>query len=260
MSAIFHTIVVDPLYNLLIAVHNLVPPHDFGVTIIIVTLIIKVAMLHLSKKQIEGQRKMQELQPFIKEIQKKYKTDKEKQSRELLALYKKHNTTPVSGCLPLIIQLIIFIAFYRILFTMKGDPVIVDGSMLYAFVPNPETIAPTLLGLINLSIPSPILAVLAAVAQYVQMKMMLSHAETAKAARKAANGGQEPPKEEGAMPEMQDFLESMSKQMLYIGPIMTLVIGFTFPGGLALYWFISTAFTAIQQYYIFAKNRKSQAS
>ncbi len=244
MGSFFHTVVIEPLYNVLIATYDLVPPHDFGIAIILTTLIIKFGMLHLSKKQIESQKKMQELQPEIKKLQKKYKNDKERQTKELLALYKKNNTTPVSGCLPLIIQLIIFIAFYRILFEMKGAEVIVESARLYSFVPNPETMSSTLLGLIDLGNPSPLLAVLAALGQYYQMKMMMAKRDKDSAQQKKSSA------QKNDIPDIQDFAETMTKQMLYIAPALTLFIGFTFPGGLALYWLTSTLFMIAQQYYL----------
>jgi len=243
MSTFFHAVVIDPLYNILITIYDVVPPHDFGITIILTTIFIKLAMLHLSKKQIESQKKMQELQPKIKKLQQKYKNDKERQTKEMLALYKEHNTTPVSGCLPLIIQLIIFIAFYRILFSMNDAEVFVESARLYAFVPNPGSITPTFLGLIDLSAPSPVLAVLAATAQYYQMKMMMAKRDKEKAREENASQKED-------VPNMQDFAETMTKQMLYIAPAMTLFIGFTFPGGLALYWLVSTLFMIAQQYYL----------
>ncbi len=251
MGSLFHTIVTEPLYNILITVYDIVPPHDFGITIIITTILIKLTMFHLSKKQIESQKKMQELQPKIKKLQQKHKNNKERQTKEMLALYKEHNTTPVSGCLPLVVQLIIFVAFYRILFTMKGTEVLVDSARLYAFVPNPEIITPTLLGIIDLNNPSPVLAVLAAAGQYYQMKMMM--------ARREKDAPQKPTQaKKKDAPDMQDFAETMTKQMLYIAPAMTLFIGFTFPGGLALYWLTSTLFMIAQQYHL-ARTEKQPA-
>lgn len=247
MGSLFSTIITDPLYNLLIVIFNIIPPHDFGIAIIITTIIIKIGMLHLSKKQIESQKKMQVLQPEIKKLQKKHKDNKEAQTKAMLALYKEHGTTPVSGCLPLIVQLIIFIAFYYILFGMNAAEVLVDASRLYAFVPNPEIITPTLLGFIDLHNPSPLLAAFAAAGQYFQMKMMMANRDKEKALQ-GKNEKSKPAKD--AAPNMQDFAETMTKQMLYIAPALTLFIGFTFPGGLALYWLVSTLFMIAQQYYL----------
>ena len=106
MAYIFNAIIYLPLYNLLVFVYDVLPFHDFGVAIIVVTLLIKFALFPLSKKQIESQKKMQEMQPKIKEVQNKHKDDKEKQSRALMELYKEHKTNPFSGCLPMVAQLV----------------------------------------------------------------------------------------------------------------------------------------------------------
>ncbi len=238
----FNTLIVTPLYNLLIALYDIVPPHDFGIAIILTTIVIKVLMLHVSHVQIENQKKMQELQPEIKKLREKYKNDKQRQAQEMMALYKKHNTTPVAGCLPLIIQIVVFFAFYKILLDMKGAEIAVDTARLYSFVPNPTTISATLFS-VDISVPSPLLAVLTAAAQYYQMKMMLAHY--------APPSRQKP--SDGDAPDIQDFAEILSKQMLYIAPGMMLIVGMTFPGGLTLYWLTSTVFTIAQQFFIMRK-------
>ena len=253
MINFFNTIVTEPLYNILIAAYDLIPPYDFGIAIIVTTIIIKLALLRLSHKQIATQKKMQEIQPEIKKLQKKYKDDKERQAKEMFALYKKHGTTPFSGCLPIIVQIIVFIGFYRVLLGMTDKTVTVDTSLLYSFVPNPGTITPALFG-IDLHNPSIPLAILAAAAQYWQMKMMLAKRQQGQAQNPKPKKSAK--KDSDSAPDMSDFAEIMTKQMLYIGPILTLMIGFTFPGGLALYWFVSTFFMVLQQYWIFWRDKK----
>ncbi len=232
--SIFHSLIIQPLYNILVAAYDVIPPHDFGIAIIVTTIIIKLLLLRLSHVQIKNQRIMQELQPQLKDIRERYKDDKQRQAQEMMALYKKHNTTPVSGCLPLIVQIVVFIAFYRILLTMTGSEIPVNSADLYSFVPNPGTITATFFG-IDLSVPSYGLAVLAAIAQYYQMKMIMAKLPPSS------------PKPDSDAPDVHDFAESMSRQMVYIAPVMTLFIGLTFPGGLALYWLTSTLFMIAQQ-------------
>ena len=255
MISFFNTVVTEPLYNILITVYDFVPPHDFGVAIIITTLIIKLILLRLSHKQISTQKKMQEIQPEIKKLQKKYKDDKERQTKEMFALYKKHGTTPFSGCLPIIVQIIVFIGFYHVLLGMTDETVTVDTELLYSFVPNPGTITPELFG-IDLHSPSIPLAILAAVTQYWQMKMMLDKRQQEKG---RSSKSKKIVKKNSETPDMNDFAEVMVKQMLYIGPIMTLVFGFAFPGGLALYWFVSTFFMILQQYWFFWKDKQPES-
>jgi YidC/Oxa1 family membrane protein insertase len=222
------------------------PLGDFGIAIIIVTIIIKFLLIPISRKQIEAQKKMQELQPKIKEIQEKHKGDKEKQSRALMEFYKTNKTNPFSGCLPTIFQLIFLIAIYRVLFNISNAGLLVDPRELYSFVPNPGQINQYFLGIIDLSntidfknlkvssIPQLILIVSAAISQYFQIKMITPKKNVQK-------------QEKNSEPDMSQI---MSKQMLYLGPILTLFIGIKFPAGLSLYWFVSTVFAIAQQVYL----------
>lgn len=242
MAFLFNEIIYKPIYNLLIFVYSMVPFHDFGVAIILVTIFIKLVLIPLSKKQIESQKKMQELQPKIKELQAKYKKDKEKQSRALMELYKEKKTNPFSGCLPMIVQLVFLIAIYRVLFNISNAGLKVNTADLYAFVSDPGQIHHMFLGIIDLasvlnlgnltiaSIPQIILVILAAGSQYIQTKMLMGRQVPAPAGKEA------------------DFSQVMSKQMLYLGPLLTLFIGIKFPAGLALYWLVSTVFMIVQQY------------
>ncbi len=253
MSFLFNATVYQPLYNLLVFVYNIIPYHDFGIAIIVVTLIIKFLLMPLSRKQIESQKKMQEMQPQIKEIQAKYKGDKEKQSKALMEFYKKNKANPFSGCLPTIFQLIFLIAIYRVLFNISGAGLIVDNKELYPFIANPGQINQFFLGIINLSsivnlghltisvLPQIILVVLTAVAQYFQTKMLMPTKTSIHPIKKSHS----------------DISEMMSKQMLYFGPLLTLFIGIKFPAGLSLYWLVSTVFAIIQQSSLLEKDKKS---
>jgi YidC/Oxa1 family membrane protein insertase len=257
MIEAFDLLVYNPVYNLLVFVYTVFSWKDFGIAIIIVTLIIKFLLIPLSKKQIESQKKMQELQPKIKEVQEKYKNDKEKQSRMMLELYKENKTNPFSGCLPMIVQLVFLIAIYRVLFNISSAGLKVDAAALYSFVPDPGQINKMFLGMIDLSstlnlsqlalkdAPQLILILLAAGSQYFQTKMLMATKKEENKNKKQSDG-------------KPDFSEIMTKQMLYLGPLLTLFIGIKFPAGLALYWFISTGFMIVQQYYL-ARNTEKQS-
>ena len=254
MFFLFNELVYRPIYNLLVLTYNILPAADFGVAIILVTVFIKFLLIPLSKKQIESQKKMQALQPKIKEIQAKYKGDKEKQSRALMEFYKENKTNPFSGCLPTIFQLVFLIAIYRVLFNISGggNGLVVDGVGLYSFIDNPGQINQFFLGIVDLgksidfknftlsSLPHIILVVLAAASQYFQTKMLM-----AKQAQK------------NVKIDSSDFSAVMSQQMLYLGPLLTLFIGIKFPAGLALYCLASTVFMVAQQYYLENKEKAS---
>lgn len=240
MGTLFHIAIYQPIYNLLVFVYNIVP--DFGVAIIIITIFIKFLLIPLSRKQIESQKKMQELQPKIKELQAKYKNDKEKQSRAMVELYKESKSNPFSGCLPMIVQLIFLIAIYRVLFNISNAGLVVNPMDLYSFIPNPGQINKMFLGMVDLSsalnfsslalssLPHIILVLLAAGSQFIQTKMLM--------AKQIVKTGKQ---------DENDFAQIMSKQMLFLGPILTLFIGIKFPAGLSLYWLVSTVFMIVQQ-------------
>ncbi|MEA2007262.1 MAG: YidC/Oxa1 family membrane protein insertase [Patescibacteria group bacterium] len=239
----FTAIVFQPLYNALVALYVIIP--DLGVAIVLLTIAIRFLLLPTSKKSIESQKKMQEVQPEIKKIQAKYKNDKQLQGQKVMAFYKKKKINPASGCLPLIIQLIFLIALYRV-FLLALDP---NGTtdLLYSFAKDPETLNPISLGILDLSKPHIPLAIIAAALQFVQGKMMIFN-------NKKKQGEEKKSKSDEKKDE-PDFSTMLQQQMIYMGPIITLIIGVRFPSGLILYWAITTIFMIIQQYMILKKDK-----
>jgi YidC/Oxa1 family membrane protein insertase len=237
MGELFHSLIYQPVYNVLVFFYNVVPGHDFGIAIILTTLFIKTLFIPLSKKQIESQKKMQELQPKLKEIQKKYKDNKEEQTKAMMALYKEHKTNPLGGCLPLIVQLIVLIAIYQVIVSISDAGFAIKQSDLYSFVENPGMVSHIFLHFLDLTKPNYVLAFLSAIAQYVQVKMLFQSQKKDAPAK--------------ASTDEPDFAEIMNKQMLYLGPGITFFIGVTFPAALALYWLFSTLFMIFQQMVIF---------
>ena len=227
-TILYNEVLYRPLFNGLVFLYNLLPGQDFGIAIIVLTIVIRLLMYPLFQKSIKSQKELAALQPKLKEIQKKYSKDKEKQAQAVMELYKQHKINPMSGCLPLLIQLPILIAFFQVLRTGL-DPQRLNG--LYSFVANPGVINPIFLGVIDLSGRSAVLAVLAGIAQFIQTKMSAPQAPATKTG-----------------PEKFDFTKMMSNQMLYLMPLFTVIIGLQLPAGLPLYFFVSTLFGIIQQY------------
>jgi len=230
MRELFITFLYQPIFNLFVGLYDVIP--DVGIVILIITVAIKLALHPLSTKSIKAQRAMQALQPKMKAIKEQYKDDKQAQAKETMKLYGEHKVSPLSSCLPILVQLPVFIALYYVL----RDGLTADSfELLYSFVPNPGSINPISLGLFDLSQTSVVLAVLAAGTQFFQAKLM----QTKRAPKEAGTGGKD-----------EDMSAMMSKQMMYFMPIITLFIGLTFPGGLTLYWFLSTLFMLLQQLWI----------
>lgn len=226
MNGIFQTLFYQPILNLLVFLYNVFG--DLGIAIIALTIVIKLILLPLSKKSIKYQKATQDLQPKLNELKEKYKGNQQQLSAAMMALYKENKINPFSSCLPLLIQFPFLIAIFR---------VFQDGfaqnhlDLLYPFIGNPGTINTVSFGILELSTRSIILAVLAGIAQFVQAKMLLTNKPEIKTNESRDEG----------------MTSIMNKQMTYIMPIITVVIGISFPAGLTFYWFLTTIFTIIQQ-------------
>lgn len=230
----FNTILYQPLFNALVLLYWYIPGRDFGIAVILFTVIIKLAFYPLASKGIKSQKALQELQPKIKEIQEKYKTDRQKQSMALMELYKKEKVSPFSGLMPLFVQLPILIALFRLFGDSFGPKQL---AFLYTFMPQLSQINTSFLGIINLAEASIILAIITGITQFFQTKMMTSASAPSK--------------------HPSDFSQIMQKQMLYFFPIFTVFILWRMPSAIALYWLTTTVFTIGQQYIILKRNEHS---
>lgn len=190
----------------------------YGIAIVLTTIIFKFILLPISLHQSKSTKKMNELQPKIKEIQNKYKNDPQTQQAKMMELYKEHNYNPASGCLPLLIQFPIIIAFFNVLrdpvrFVFK-DPNIYDAiSKSFLWIPNLEQPDPYLWGL----------PLLAALTTFLQSKIMTSNIE--------------------ANPQV----ESSQKIMNIFLPVMIFMAARSFAAGIGVYWVVGNIFQIIQQ-------------
>jgi YidC/Oxa1 family membrane protein insertase len=234
MGHLFTIIFYQPILNLLVWLYNVIPGHDIGIAIVLLTIIIRVLLFPLSKKSIESQKALQDMQPKIEEIKKQF-PGKEEQGKAMIKLYQENKINPLSSCLPLLIQLPFLIAVYQVFMAgLKGNSL----NLVYPFISRPESISVISLGFLNLSKPNWVLAVLAGLAQFWQAKMMITKKPPASVAGQKA-----------ALDESMTAM--MNKQMLYFMPAFTVFIGISLPGGLSLYWFVVTLLTALQQLFVF---------
>ena len=231
MTRLFDSILYIPFLNLLVFLYNTVAFHDFGLAIILLTLVIRLVLSPLSIKTFKSQKILSELQPKIKEIQEKFKSDPQKQTQQIMETYKQYNANPFSGCLPLLIQLPILIALYRVSLAGFEENSL---SVLYSFVKSPEFLNQTSLGFIDLTKRSVFLSAFAGISQFLQTKLSLNSQKNPTL--------QKNPK--------TNPLASMNQQMLYFLPIITIIISMSFPAGLPLYWIATTLFSIVEQLYI----------
>ena len=171
---LFRTILWQPLFNLLIIFYRYIPGNDFGLAIIILTILVRLILWPLQQKATRSQLALQTLQPKLKDIQEKYKNDKEKLSKEFLGLYRKEKINPFSGILLLILQFPILIALYRVFWKGLNEESFV---YLYSSIARPEIIDPSFLGMVNLNEPNFIFAILVGLVQFIQIKTATIAAE-----------------------------------------------------------------------------------
>ncbi|MBU1178162.1 YidC/Oxa1 family membrane protein insertase [Patescibacteria group bacterium] len=229
---IYNTILFQPLLNLMVWCYNLVG--DIGVAIIIVTILVRLVLVPLSVKATKSQRALQQLQPEMNKLRQQHKDNKEEQTKALMEFYKKNKINPASSCLPMLVQLPIIFALYRV-FRVGMNAESMDK--LYSFVSQPETVNHFFINLVDMTEPNLILAVLAGIFQFLQSRMMMPKGANKK---KSAKG-------QGIAADMSSM---MTKQMTYFLPVMTVFIAMSLPSGLALYWATTTLFALGQQYLI----------
>lgn len=241
LKAIFY----QPLYNGLILIYNFLPGRDLGISIILLTILIRFALYPLNNLSIRSQKVLQEIQPKIKQTQKDFANNKEQQAKELLKLYKEHKVNPFSSCLPLLIQLPFLIALFSVFKTGITDAAFAD---LYSFIGHPDALNTISFGFLDIAKANPVLTIAAAGLQFWQTRMLMH----SKVPHPKSDG-----KDEG---KDEAFAATMNKQMMYIAPVMTLFIGWGLPSGLMLYWTVSTIFSIIQQYIVFRRRANEKAA
>ncbi|MBI4079182.1 MAG: membrane protein insertase YidC [Candidatus Levybacteria bacterium] len=254
MGEIFTLLIIKPLINaLLLLYHGLVfvgMPYAFGFSIILLTVIIRLLLYPFTAKQLHVSKKMQELTPHLGKIKEKHKGDASRIQQESMRLYKEHGVNPASGCVPMIVQLVLLWGLYSVLAKvvgLSGGNVIEEiNKLVYidwlslrngwnqSFFSLPLTRNPSDL----LSVFGPFVFLVPFVTgalQFIQTKMMYPATPAVKAKAKEKSS-------------QEDFAAAFQKQSLYIFPIMIGFFSYTLPLGLALYWNTYTILGILQQY------------
>lgn len=259
---IFDIIVVQPIFNLLLVIYSLIPGGDFGISLIIFTIIIRLLLWPLVKRQLHQVSAMRKLQPQLAKIKKETKGNRQAESMRMMELYKEHGVSPFRSIGILLIQLPIFIALYQVIqiFTLHRDQV---AKYTYDFLENigpikeiiahPEHFNEKLFGFIDLTqhaiggpngvnIALVIIAMIAAITQYFMSKQTSPQLQSNKRLRdiltEAADGKQADQSEMNAI--------VMNKMIKFLPFIMFFVM-LNLPGALALYYAVSNLVAVFQQ-------------
>lgn len=253
MLQIWDQFLIVPLLNSLVAFYSFTG--NLGVAIILLTVVLRVLMTPLVLPSLRMSKKMQELAPEITKLKVQYKDDKQGLMLAQAQLYKSHGANPASGCLPQVVQLVILIALFNVfnsvLATSNGDLAEKLNPKLYSFNQiSPSThlsnrflyldlLKHDTIPVAGLPFELPgIFLLLSALVQFLNSKMV---APVVSAEKKIA---------EKTSTSTDDTMVQVQQQMLFMFPIMTIIIGYRFPSGLVLYWFVFSAVSIVQQYLV----------
>ncbi len=233
---------VLPMTNVLVAIAR-VFGGNFGIAIIIFTIVMRLATWPLTSSQYKQSRAMQSIQPKLQEVQKKYKTDRQAMQRETMALYKEHGVNPLGCLLPMLVQMPIWIALYRVIQLSLGETpesLVVLSHQLYPldFL---HSAAPLDTGFLIWNLGKPdtllILPILVGVTMYVQQKMITPTPSTPQA----------------QMSQQQLQQQQTQQMMTWMLPVMFAYFSFNVPSGLALYWAVSNIAGIVTQYFVLGR-------
>jgi YidC/Oxa1 family membrane protein insertase len=233
IGTIFHEVVYLPIYNALVYFVDIIPSHDMGVAVIVVTILVRLILFPIASRAIKSQLAMKRVAPEIEEIKKKYKEPNE-QTKAVFALYRERGIRPFSGMLMLLIQFPVLFGLYWV-FARGGFPV-VKLEYLYSFVPAPAEVNMHFLGLIDIAKRSFVLALLATCTQFVYTRLSMG-------ARGSAT-----PLESVESSFSTDMAKSFDIQARYVLPLVVGVIGFSFPAVVPLYMLTANVFMVAQEY------------
>ncbi|PIR53599.1 hypothetical protein COU76_00270 [Candidatus Peregrinibacteria bacterium CG10_big_fil_rev_8_21_14_0_10_49_10] len=240
LTKIFRTFISKPMLNFLIFVASILPGYNLGFAIIILTLLVKFALFFPTQHALQGQKKLQKLQPKLDEIRTKHKGNPEVMNKEIMKLWKDNGVNPLQSCLPMLVQFPILIGLFYVI--RDGSTLALSKHLIYSFHQHLSwNFGTDFLGL-NLLLPSKhIMPPLLVALQFFQMKLSFA------IAKKKRTNSKDDAKKEPSQQEMQQ------RMMQYGLPIMIGVFAFQFPAAVSLYWAVSTAFAIGQQLVV---NRK----
>lgn len=264
---IFELVIVQPIFNILLWLYGLIG--DFGVAVILFTIIVRFAMWPLVVKQLHQVKAMKKLQPELVEIRKRAKGNKQLEGLQMLELYKKHGVKPFRSILMLLIQLPIFIALFQVIqiFTSHRDKIeyftytfMRDFEAVKGLIANPESFNHFFLGFVDITTHAVstngvnlflvTLTLLAGWTQYIISKQTNPSSSNKRLRDIMSEAG------DGKQPDQAELNAVMMSKMIKFLPVMMVSVMLNLPGALGLYYMTSNVFAAIQQHFLLKKDQE----
>lgn len=261
-AGLFEVVIVKPIFNLLVLIYGLIPGHNFGLSIILFTIVVRLLMWPVVKKQLHQAKAMRELQPEIKRVKQAAKGNRQQESMMLMELYKEREISPFGSIGTLIVQLVILIGLYSGLNRVVHDPhAIIDFSYtslqnlpwLKELAGDISKFDATLFGFIDLTraavgkaggvyFPALALVLGSAVAQFYQSRQLMPNAKDGRKLRdilRDANTGKKA--------EQSEVSAAVGQSTRYILPVFIVLFTINLASALSLYWLVGGIVAYIQQ-------------
>ncbi|CAN5128697.1 YidC family membrane integrase SpoIIIJ [soil metagenome] len=257
----FTTFIVQPIFNLLVLIYALLPGHNFGLSIIIFTVVVRMALWPLVKKQLHQVKIMRSLQPELKEIKKKAKGNKQQESVMLMELYKERGVNPLGSIGILIPQFVILIGLYNGLHKVVNEPqqiisfaypVLQHFSWMEQLAKNIHQFDETLFGIVDLTRaasgpngvywPAMVIVLLSSVVQFFQSKQLMPNDKNARKLREILKSAGD-----GKAADQSEVQAAVSRSTIFLLPVVIFVVTIGLPAALGLYWLVGGAVAIIQQ-------------
>jgi YidC/Oxa1 family membrane protein insertase len=265
----FTTLIVQPIFNLLVLIYAVLPGHNFGLAVIIFTVVVRLLMWPLVKKQLHQTKKMRALQPELKKINKSTK-DKQQRSLMMMELYRERGINPFAPLGPLLVQLPIFFGLYLGLQRVVKDPGelltfsygwVGDLSWMQQLATNIKQFDETLISIVDLTkpaigvdgfyFPAFVIVLASVVVQYYQAKQLTpvdKDARSLRAILKEAGQGKEA--------DQSELNAAIGRSTKFLIPGMVFIFTITIASALSLYWLVSGLVAFIQQYIVLSKDEE----
>ncbi|HSX45299.1 MAG TPA: YidC/Oxa1 family membrane protein insertase [Candidatus Saccharimonadales bacterium] len=270
VASLFQTVIVKPIFNLLVLIYAILPGHNFGLSIVIFTVVIRLLMWPLVKKQLHQAKAMREMQPEIKRVKAAAKGDRQKESTMLMELYKEKQISPFGSLGVLIVQLIILIGLYQGLHKVILDPhaLIINSyeplrhlSWMKILAGDIGRFDSSLLGLVDLKRaalhkggtywPAMVLVLGSATSQFFQGKQLMPVDKNARKLRhilKEATAGKKS--------DNSEINAAVGRSTSYLIPVMIFLFTVNIASALSLYWLVSGVTAYFQQARILSRDEK----
>ncbi len=239
---IFKAIFYEPLYNALVFLAVNVPGEDLGLAIILLTIAVRFILFPLYHQSLKTQQKIKLVQPEIDKIKEEFKENKEEQTKRILKLYQENAINPFITFLVLLIQLPIILSLF---YVFQGS-LTIDPTLLYSFIPAPDSIQHLFLGLFDVTARSWPMAILVGATQFLQMKLAVPPL---------------PPRDLTKEANFKDdLMRSMHFQMRYFMPVVIVFVAVALPSAISLYWITSNLVSIAQELIIRRTSLKLKTS